>query len=104
MEPHDVKIKHENLPGYHPGGKNIQQIKRHEAQIPIPRQKAGYHETLGHQFPEIGAAYTIPNLFYHSLSECQAQMHKFVFWINTVSTKLNKAKPLTKDSSPCYYI
>ena len=31
-------------------------------------------------------------------------MHKFVYWINTVSTKLNKPKPLTKDSSPCYDI
>ena len=78
-------------PGYHPGGKTFQQIKRHEAQIPIPRQSAGYHETLSHQFPETGAAYTIPNLFYHSLSECQAQMHKFVCRMHTVFTKLPKA-------------
>ena len=37
MEPHDVKNKHENLPGYHPGGKNISANKnamRRKSQFP----------------------------------------------------------------------
>ena len=53
MEPHDVKLSMKTSPGYHPGGKNIQQIKRHEAQIPIPRPKAGYYETPDPNFQKL---------------------------------------------------